>query len=176
VENMPAEVLSAAFRMHAAVQERRVRALHAQQRAVFAEFVVAALLGDEATVVPDPGAAWDITWDHDDAVVRIQVKCSGELRPRAPTRRTPAVWSIRKPASGWDPQERCRIGSGHHCEVFVLARHEGDNIEAGWRFLVLPTASITVDGLLDEQSVLGLGAIACAPAELSRAVAMAAGV
>jgi hypothetical protein len=176
VEKLPAEVLGAAFRMHAAVQAERVRALHAQQRAVFAEFVVGGLLGEEATVVPDPGAAWDIEWNHAGAIVRIQVKCSGEQRPRAPTRRTPAVWSIRQPSSGWDPQERCRIGPGHHCEVFVLARHEGNNIEAGWRFLVLPTASITVDGLFDEESILELGAIACAPAELSRAVAMAAGV
>jgi hypothetical protein len=121
--------------------ENRVRSLYNRDRAVFAEFLVADLLSG-SSVRPDPGAPWDLEWPIDGRTVRVQVKCSGEYLPRFPDRPAKPSWNVKPPRAGWDAVARLPKDAGHHCDVFVLARHIGRDVEAGWSFTVLTPADV----------------------------------
>jgi hypothetical protein len=41
---------------------------------------------------------------------------------------------VAAPKNGWDAVSRVELAAGHHCDLFILARHEGDDIEKGWSF------------------------------------------
>jgi hypothetical protein len=136
-------VYEAAMHRHLDLQRQRIEAMYNRHRALFAESLVAELLGAEEVV--DPTNAWDLSWTTPDGrPVRIQVKCSGGFLPRYAHREaeSPAKWSVKEPGSGWqdhaDPEQQ-RLGPGHHCDVFVLARHTGTGISRGWSFAVVPT-------------------------------------
>lgn len=130
---LPARVFKTAEKSYKETSFERVRTLYNRHRAVFAEFVVAALL--PASVEQDPSAAWDVTWQLDGQPVHIQVKCSGERLPHHPGSMSPPVWTIEKPAKAWNPATgKNEDIDEHQCDVFVLARHEGEDIEAGWTF------------------------------------------
>jgi hypothetical protein len=148
-DELPPGAFDVALRLQHELQERRVRAMYNRHRAVFAEFLVAALLS-ESEVVEDPSAAWDIVWRHPGSGgrIRIQVKCSGEFLPRRPDQPAVARWDVRPPSFGYDVEHSSPLGAGHHCELFVLARHTGTSIETGWAF-----AAIAVSQLLGRRMV-----------------------
>ena len=138
-EPLPAEVFDRAINDHLTYHEARIRAMFVYHRAVFAEHIVAQLLPG-ARVSEDPTAAWDVVWPNPDPGcpdIRIQVKCSGEYKPRKPDKASHAEWDLTPPKKGWDAEQRLDLAAGHHCDVFVLARHEGTDITAGWTFHVL---------------------------------------
>jgi hypothetical protein len=141
-DTLPDGVLDDAFAIYQEVQKRRVEACYVRNRAVFAEFLVARLLGAE--VVEDPVAAWDVVWTTRGARVCVQVKCSGEYIPRYPNSPASARWELKVPKYGFHI-ELGKLPPGHHCDLFVLARHEGRDIGAGWSFAVL--ARKEVDGI-----------------------------
>jgi len=117
--------------------------MYNRARALFAEFVVSALLPG-STVRPDPSSPWDIDWAHPETGghVRVQVKCSGAYLPKmGPDHVAPPKWGVKPPKSGYD-KELGKLEPGHHCDVFVLARHTGQDIESGWTFYVASVAHL----------------------------------
>jgi hypothetical protein len=139
--DLPAGLFAAAMASHLRLHEQRIRTMFNRHRALFAEALVAEALPG-AEVVLDPTAAWDITWFDQDTQqrIRIQVKCSGGYLPRRPQQPAPVNWQgLRAARSGYDP-DRAEVvrGEGHLCEVFILARHEGNQIEQGWTFAAIP--------------------------------------
>lgn len=143
VTPLPGNVYAAAMDRQLALHRRRIEKMYNRHRALFAESIVAELLG--AKEEPDPTAAWDVHWQRPGTRdVRIQVKCSGGFLPRFPNREaeTPASWNVQAPTFGYQPHEdvdQRGLGPGHHCDVFVLARHTGSDITEGWLFAALPT-------------------------------------
>ena len=135
---LPGRVFTAALSNYHRIQEARVLAMYNRHRAVFAEFIVAALL-EGSTVVTDPSAGWDVEWPVSGTTIRVQVKCSGQYLPRMRTSTNNALWKLKEPKYGWAPDQRERLASGHHCDLFILARHEGTDVKSGWSFApVLP--------------------------------------
>jgi hypothetical protein len=166
---LPGDTLDRAMAAHLGVVERRVRRLYVRPRALFAEAVVAALI--DGTVVEFPAAAWDVQMllPGRPRPVRIQVKCSGERAPQYPKKVRPARWEFGSPSSARD-LEFAALGAGFHCDVFVLARHEGDDIAAGWHFYVLPewtvTSAVRISPIFDLRRVASLDAVRCDPGDL----------
>jgi hypothetical protein len=157
------------MRRHALVQAERVRRLHAQQRAVFAEFLVEQLLSGSKVEV-DPGAAWDLIWPVGRRNVRVQVKCSGEQRPRRPGVKTSPAWSLEPAKSAWDTTAAAPMPGGRNCDVYVLARHEGTDIGAGWTFWVLPSVAVIRDRNVRPMDLQAMGALSCEAEGLADAV------
>lgn len=120
---LPSGVFEAALTEFGEMQRRRVLAMYNRHRAIFAESLVATLLPG-ATVVENPTAAWDIEWSVDGSPIRLQVKCSGQYLPMHETADTVANWKLKAPKYGWDPESKAKLEAGHHCDAFVLARHE----------------------------------------------------
>jgi hypothetical protein len=150
--------------------ERRVRGLYVRPRALFAEAVVAVLI--DGTVVEFPNAAWDVemTLSPERRPVRIQVKCSGERAPQSPERIRPPDWGrLEPPKSAKDPRFGV-LQAGFNSDVFVFARHEGQDIAAGWHFYVLPEWTVTsaagTNPRFDLRRVTSLGAVRCDPGDL----------
>lgn len=133
---LPSGVFDAALTDFGDMQRRRVLAMYNRHRAMFAESLVAALLPG-AKVVENPTAAWDIDWNIDGSPIRLQVKCSGQYLPMRETADAIANWKLKAPKYGWDPESKAKLDAGHHCEAFVLARHEGSDIREGWSFAVV---------------------------------------
>lgn len=125
------------------MQRRRVELMYVRHRAVFAEHLVAHHLPG-AQVVTDPGHGWDITWPINGAEVRIQVKCTGEHRPRypdAPNRRV--EWDTEPSATMWNPELRRNVpNDGHPCDVFVVCLHTGTQPQLGWLFAGIATQDL----------------------------------
>lgn len=142
-------VHEAAMERQVALHRTRVETMYNRHRALFAESLVAELLG--ATEEPDPSSAWDVLWQPDGTPIKIQVKCSGGCLPRNvdPDRVAPAKWVIETPKKGWDPKGASdrlwNLDAGHHCDVFVLARHQGRDLAEGWSFAVAPRALVEQD-------------------------------
>ena len=177
---LPSGVYQRALDAHLDMERQRVEECYARTRAVFAESVVAALLPG-SRVVKNPSAAWDISWKPRGAPepIRIQVKCSGSWVPRYKDRLTDisANWEFRAPTRGWD-DDFAELGPGHHCDVFVFARHAGrGDITAGWSFYVVPLTEVENSAISKASlaQLLNLGAIECTPRQLARAVRDAAG-
>ena len=137
-KHLPRGIFKEALRTSHELQESRIRKMYNRHRALFAESIVAALLPG-AAVTENPSAPWDVTWlrPRHRIPVRIQVKCSGEYLPRYPDGAAKAQWGVKPPNSGFDADTWQKLPAGHHCDVFVLARHEGRDIEGGWSFYVL---------------------------------------
>lgn len=162
------QTFDTAMSSYCAMQERRVRALHNRGRAIFAEFLIAELIG--GSVPDDPGWAWDVTWSHAGRDVRIQVKCSGDHTMRGGMRQSPVNWELRVPNTAWDGDTKAsRRISEHQCDVFVLARHTGDEIEHGWSFYVLPAAHAPT-GSMTPRKLAALGVREVNPGALGRAI------
>lgn len=136
IDPLPVATLETALQRFTRLEQRRVEAMYNRHRAMFAEHLVAELLTD-AAVVENPNAAWDIDAVLDGRQLRIQVKCSGQFLPTPGTSNTPASWRLRPPESGIDPTSLALLGPGHHCDLFILARHAGDEIGCGWSFAVV---------------------------------------
>jgi hypothetical protein len=148
-------------------------------RALFAEAVVAALVGGE--VVEFPSAAWDVEVpvDGDGRPVRVQVKCSGERNPGlAPGIKLAATWG--KLVEAWAPRgpDRRRLEPGFHCDVFVFVRHQGTNIARGWSFYVLLVSVVqdaaSTGATFTRARLEQLGATRCDPRDLRQRIGVAA--
>ena len=124
-------------------QRRRVELMYVRHRAVFAEHLVAHHLPG-ADVITDPGHPWDITWPINGADVRIQVKCTGEHRPRYPdTPNRTVEWDIEPSKKMWDPEAgRNVLTDGHPCHVFVVCQHTGTQPESGWTYAGIATQDL----------------------------------
>jgi hypothetical protein len=143
---LPSGVFEAAVDRRLKVETQRIERCYNRARAVFAEALVAELLGAEVEV--NPVAAWDVTWKPRGLPsTKIQVKCSGGWIPRFPDRvhESPARWEFRAPGYGFSPEFE-KLGPGHQCDMFVFARHTGSEITAGWRFYVLPKTAVVKSG------------------------------
>jgi hypothetical protein len=167
---LPGNTFDRAMAAHLDVLERRIRRLYVRPRALFAEAVVAALI--DGTVVEFPAAAWDVemTLAPGRQPVRIQVKSSGERAPRSPEKIRPPDWGrLTLPKSAKDPRFGV-LRAGFNCDVFVFARHEGQDIAAGWHFYVLPESTVTsavgISPIFDLRRVTSLGAVRCDPGDL----------
>ncbi len=172
ITQLPNDTFSRALDEFRRLEEERLRRLHNRTRAVFAEFVVATLLG--ATVESDPGAAWDVTWIDDANRVRIQVKCAGDTILRTGQRKSVPSWRIQLPQRAWDDESKSSYApSAHQCDVFVLALHRGTEIEAGWSFFVLPSAGIE-DGTMTLKRLIAEGVQELAALELADNIRCAA--
>lgn len=125
------------------MQRRRVELMYVRHRAVFAEHLVAHHLPG-AQVVTDPGHGWDITWPINGVDVRIQVKCTGEHRPRYPdTPNRKVEWDIEPSKTMWDPDLRRNVRiEGHPCDVFVVGWHTGTQPQLGWLFAGIATQDL----------------------------------
>ena len=134
---LPQGTFAEAMKTHLQMTKQRVQGLYVRPRALFAESIVAALV--DGTVVEFPAAAWDVEMllPPRGTPIRIQVKCSGERAPPSPEKTRPADWgNLKAPMSAKDPAF-LPLKPGFNCDVFVFARHEGTDIERGWRFYVL---------------------------------------
>ena len=170
---LPTGVYSKAMQQFKVLQAERVAAMYNRHRALFAEFLVAQLLPG-AEVIKDPGAAWDVLWTDGRRKIRVQVKCSGEYLPHNPTKPAVEKWDVSAPKSGWDPDTDRKIGPGHHCDVFVLARHTGTDITSGWEFAALPTRALKGRKMLSKNGLSKLGYDLANPSQLAPAVRRAA--
>jgi hypothetical protein len=168
---LPDSAYADAMKTHVELTKRRVRGLYVRPRALFAEAVVAALVGGD--VVEFPAAAWDVEvpvagYGRE---VRVQVKCSGERAPyHAPGIKLAATWGkLAEPKFAKDPNFR-PLGPGFHCDVFVFARHEGTNIRRGWWFYVLPMSvvrdAVRTGTTFTSTRLEQLGATRCEPSDL----------
>lgn len=148
-------VFAAAMADDLTTQEKRVRAMYNRHRAVFAEHLVASLIGGKVSA--DPGAAWDIDWTSTPGrqPIRIQVKCSGEFLPRYPDNPAAAAWDVTPPQKGYNSIDPAvPLPPGHNCDVFVLARHTGRDITSGWRFVVASRQALADRRRVNERSLL----------------------
>jgi hypothetical protein len=169
VPALPPTVFARALAGHVDLQVRRVFAMYNRNRALFAESVVAALLPG-AQVLEDPSAAWDIVWPITRGPIRIQVKCSGEVVPHFPDNKGKARWDLTEPKHGWHPDEKRKIGPGHHCHAAVLARHTGADVAHGWSFFALRSEKIAGLRRVSEAQILAKGATAADAETLPRAI------
>ena len=166
---LPGDIFDRAMAAHLDLVERRIRGLYGRPRALFAEAVVATLI--DGTVVEFPAAAWDVEMTLPGRQpVRIQVKCSGERAPRSPERIRPPDWGrLTPPRSAKDPRFGV-LRAGFNCDVFVFARHEGQDIAAGWHFYVLPESAVTsaveISPIIDLRRLTSLGAVRSDPGDL----------
>jgi hypothetical protein len=106
-------------------------------RGVYAEALVAEALPGAAR--PSGWGAVDVLWDN----ISIQVKTSGarqywHVANHAPS---PAQWTISQ-KSIWDAATNTYSAPAWHCDVYVLARHEGTDHRSGWTFHVLSQAEL----------------------------------
>ena len=166
---LPDGIFAAALAELHRVNEQRVRSLYNRPRAVLAEFLVASLLPGSSVEV-DPSAAWDVSWPVDGAVVRLQVKCSGEVLPHNPPgTATSAIWEVRTPSTAWDPEAHKMVAiDAHQCDLFMLARHVGSDIERGWTFRVVRPG--LPDGRWRPKQLDATGAYEVPPSELADTV------
>jgi hypothetical protein len=104
---------------------------------------------------------------------RVQVKCSGSYLPRTRKHGTAAKWDLTPPKEGWDSISRRELDAWHHCELIVLARHEGDDIEQGWTFATLLPEELDPAKSLNAKT---LGKPLVAPDQLEVAALEALGV
>jgi hypothetical protein len=113
-------------------QLARLRSLDNALRGGFAEVVVAELLPG-ATICDDPWGPWDVEWDG----ITIQVKCSGARQawhgPDDPPSRT--TWSVAP--TGYRERPLDPDVLARWADVWVLARHDGYDLHAGWSFYVV---------------------------------------
>ena len=170
-QHLPSGVFEHAVDRRLEVERQRIHGCFVRARAVFAEALVEALLPG-AVMVVNPTAAWDVTWEPRGLPsTRIQVKCSGGWVPRFPNRESPARWEFRAPSYGLSPAFE-RFGPGHQCEMFVFARHTGDDITAGWSFYVLPTPDVVKSGksAATADQLAEMGAKYCEPRRLAATI------
>ena len=174
---LPEGAFERAMRAHLEVTEERVRRLYVRPRALFAEAIVAALV--DGTVVEFPAAAWDVEMPlaRPRQPVRIQVKCSGERAPQSPEKIRPPDWGrLTAPKSAKDPSFGV-LAVGFNCDVFVFARHEGDDITRGWHFYVLPAKAVMraagLSPIFGLDRMKRLRAVRCGPDDLKKRVAEA---
>lgn len=176
---LPDGAYADAMKAHLGMMKRRVRGLYVRPRALFAEAVVAALVGGE--VVEFPAAAWDVEVPVPGygRKVRVQVKCSGERAAHSALgTKLAASWGkLAEPSAAKDPDLQ-PLGPGFYCDVFVFARHEGTDIGRGWSFYVLPmrvvrdavrTGAKFTSALLEQ-----LGATRCEPRDLRQRISVTA--
>jgi hypothetical protein len=176
---LPDSAYAEAMKAYVDAAKRRVRGLYVRPRALFAEAVVAALVGGE--VVEFPAAAWDVEVPIRGfgRNVRVQVKCSGERAPyHAPGVKLAATWGkLAEPKFAKDPDFQ-PLGPGFHCDVFVFARHEGTNIRRGWSFYVLPMSvvrdAVRTGTTFTSARLEQLGAARCEPRDLRQRVSVTA--
>lgn len=132
-------------------------------RGMFAEELVASALPGASTRAN--WAGYDIEW-HD---VRIEVKTSGAVQSWHQTGQAPsrAAWSVPE-RQAWDPEtNEYADAAARSADVYVLARHEGEQITEGWTFYVVPTSMLNDLG----QTSLGIGTLdrlAVVPVTLDR--------
>lgn len=163
-----------ALRRYSEMQEVRVRALYNRHRAVFAEFLVEQLLPG-AHVEEDPSSSWDLVWPVAGIDHRVQVKCSGSYLPRTRRHGDKPEWKLAAPKKGWDPVRRIELAAGHHCNLFVLARHVGTDIANGWSFAVLSAVQAAGRNRVTMKSLGELGLPLVEPSELHPAALRALG-
>lgn len=172
LQHLPAGVFEHAVERRLDVERRRIHRCYNRNRALFAEALVEVLL-PEAQVEENPVAAWDITWEPRGLPsTRIQVKCSGGWIPRFPKRREiPATWEFPAAKHPLSPAFE-RLDSGYHCDMFVFARHTGNDITAGWSFYVLPTTVVVEHGksTATADQLRDMGAQHCEPRELAATI------
>ena len=170
---LPSGVFEHAVDRRLEVERQRIHGCYNRTRAVFAEALVAELLPG-ADVVVNPTGAWDVTWKPRGLPsTKIQVKCSGGWLPSRPNRvhESPARWDFRAPTRGSGPAFEV-FGPGHQCDVFVFARHMGNDITAGWSFYVLPTTDVVKSGrrAATADQLLDMGAKYCEPRRLAATI------
>lgn len=176
---LPDSAYADAMKAYVDMAMRRVRRLYVRPRALFAEAVVAALVGGE--VVEFPAAAWDVEVPVRGygRKVRVQVKCSGERAPHSALEiKRPARWGkLAEPSSAKDPDFQ-PLGPGFHCDVFVFARHVGTDIGRGWSFYVLPMSvvrdAVRTGATFTSARVEQLGATRCEPHDLRQRISVTA--
>jgi hypothetical protein len=176
---LPENAYADAMKAHVEMTKRRVRGLYVRPRALFAEAVVAALVGGE--VVEFPAAAWDVEVPLRGYVrkVRVQVKCSGERAAHSALGiKLAATWGkLAEPSSAKDPDFQ-PLGPGFHCDVFVFARHEGTDIRRGWSFYVLPMSvvrdAVRTSVAFTSARLEQLGAARCEPRDLRQRISLMA--
>lgn len=169
---LPDGVFSAALAESVRLHEERIRQMYNRNRALFAEFIVAGLL-PRAEIAANPGSPWDVTWKPPGQrrALRLQVKCSGAYLPRmGPEYAAKASWEVTS-KRGWDADLGERLEPGHHCDLYVLVRHEGLDIEHGWSFWVVPaTQLVDAKGKVTPKKLEALGVARTAPEELADVV------
>jgi hypothetical protein len=176
VSPLEAALYDEAMQRHLAMTRARVEGLYNLHRAVFAEQLVAVLLGAE--VVEDPANAWDLEWRAGEGeIVRVQVKASGERLPKHPTAPpTKARWVVGDSRTGWDhhrvpePGPAQKRDTGYFADLYVLCRHTGWSIDAGWSFRVALAASLE-PGVYGERDLDRLGIREVLPGELREVAA-----
>jgi hypothetical protein len=176
---LPDSAYADAMKAHVEMAKRRVRGLYVRPRALFAEAVVAALVGGE--VVEFPAAAWDVEVPVRGygRKVRVQVKCSGELAAHSALGiKLAATWGkLAEPSAAKDPDFQS-LGPGFHCDVFVFARHEGTDIGRGWSFYVLPMSvvrdAVRTGATFSRARLEHLGATRCEPRDLRERISVTA--
>jgi hypothetical protein len=176
---LPDGAYAGAMKAHLGMTKRRVRGLYVRPRALFAEAVVAALVGGD--VVEFPAAAWDVEVPvcGYGRKVRVQVKCSGERAAHSALGiKLAASWGrIAEPSSAKGPDLQA-LGPGFHCDVFVFARHEGTDIGRGWSFYVLPMSvvrdAVQAGATFTSARLEELGATRCEPGDLRQRISVTA--
>ena len=176
---LPNSAYADAMKAYVDVAKRRVRGLYVRPRALFAEAVVAALVGGE--VVEFPAAAWDVEVPVHGygRKVRVQVKCSGERAAHSALGiKLGATWGkLAEPSSARAPDFQ-PLGPGFHCDVFVFARHEGTDIGRGWSFYVLPMSvvrdAVRTGATFTRARLEQFGATRCEPRELRQRISVTA--
>ena len=174
--DLPEGVFERALAESLRLHEERIRQMFNRNRALFAEFIVATLLPG-AEIAANPGSPWDVTWKPPGAkrALRLQVKCSGAYLPRMGTEyAAKAAWEV-KTRGGWDQDRGEKLDPGHHCDLYVLARHEGVDVERGWSFWVVPPVALSDSkGKITPKKLEAIGASRTSPSDLADAVSEAA--
>jgi hypothetical protein len=106
-------------------------------RGIYAEALVTEALPGASR--PSGWGAVDVLWDN----ISIQIKTSGARQSwhEADHAPSPAQWQISQ-KSVWASATNTYSDPAWHCDVYVLARHEGDDHRYGWTFHVLSQAEL----------------------------------
>ena len=138
-------------------QEARLLRLDEDAVAELATFLVAAWLGDGARVIDDDAAGWDVDWRCGDRLVQVRVACCATADDAVADANGALRWDLGplEPAGG---------------DVIVLVRHDGERVDEGWRFWVLPAETVEGRQQVTARQLAVHGAIPVAGADLAAAV------
>lgn len=115
---------------------------HNNLRGVFAEWLVAQLLGIDLPETRDPWAAHDLTWGNG---LTIEVKCCACLQSWHEAGQSPSAigWSVPRTKT-WTPQDGYSDTPSHNAHLYVLCVHIEEDAACWdaldldqWRFYVL---------------------------------------
>jgi hypothetical protein len=120
------------------------RTLESRTRGLYAEVLIAEILGDGAELGNHVMSPWDVRWTVGGRAIDIAVRTTGTVNSYSYEERDVANgWSFSEGGAYFDHAPRL-TDEKKRCwaDVAVLAHHQGTDINDGWTFYVVPASKL----------------------------------